>query len=282
MVRIVSRNEVFLDYATSYEKRFESIILENKESIFQSGHYCRWEPLLKDKLTEEGVQPDGILISYDFSSWWVVEIENSEFKIDVIQEQLTKLARVDYSKELIQIKLALKKMEMDTNRASELVTIKPGFLCITNVESDSVSKICAYAGFDLMVAKPIQSQSLITGLVIEKEGPLSESPITEVSLKIDLTVHEERNLIGGKWHFNIPIKNALTKWLEGRDEVRIECNNNIIDCEINRFEGEVYLVIPTENNQSSEISRLVRGISIGYLLVDEKADLLKLRISRRW
>nr|AIF19539.1 hypothetical protein [uncultured marine group II/III euryarchaeote KM3_87_B04] len=282
MVRIISQNEVYLDYFISYEKRFESIILDNKQALFQGGHYCRWDPLLKDRQTNEGVQPDGFLVAHDFQSWWVVEIENSEYKMNEIQEQLTKIARVDYSKEEISIKLALNKMDLEPNRASEIAKIKPNFLCIIDTQNDSVSKICAYSGFELMIAKPIQSQSLITGLVIEKDGPLSESPNSEISLEIDLTVHEERNLIGGKWHFKLPPAHILTKWLEGRDEIRIEQSDSIIDCDINRYDNETFLVIPIGNNHSSSISRLVRGMSIGHLLVDEKAGLLRLRVYRRW
>ena len=98
-MRIYSDKNTFYSHEYSLEKDFERELIRHSNELFPSCFYLRWDPLLVDVVSGEGVKPDGIIINHDLSKWWVVEVELARnHKKPHIIDQLGRLSRVDYTK----------------------------------------------------------------------------------------------------------------------------------------------------------------------------------------
>ena len=74
-MRFVGDKGSFVKHKFNLEKHFESKIYKYRDELFRSAKICRWEPMLTDRLSGQGVQPDSLIVNHELNDWWVVEVE---------------------------------------------------------------------------------------------------------------------------------------------------------------------------------------------------------------
>ena len=157
-MRFVGDKGSFVKHTFNKERDFEKKLYKYSEELFRSAKFVRWTPLLRDRIFDEGVRPDSIILSLDHSEWWVVEVELArKEKLSEMQDQIGKLSRVNYNLHQHDIKIGLDKMklEVDTNELSQkLASIQPRFLLLIDRHDEEFVNVAKYFGFQTLVIEP--------------------------------------------------------------------------------------------------------------------------------
>jgi len=139
------------------EDDYEKQVVRSASVAFPGYEYAVWKPLVRDR-GGRAARPDGLMVSADGSSWFVVEVELSWHTADHIMQQLDILGDGVYDPSLSEsIEATLPRL--GDRGVRSLLEHKPGFLCIVNAFTEAIQAICRASPFDLVVAEPYRSEA---------------------------------------------------------------------------------------------------------------------------
>jgi len=275
-MRFVGDKGSFVKHTFNKERDFEKKLYKYSEELFRSAKFVRWTPLLRDRIFDEGVRPDSIILSLDHSEWWVVEVELArKEKLSEMQDQIGKLSRVNYNLHQHDIKIGLDKMklEVDTNELSQkLASIQPRFLLLIDRHDEEFVNVAKYFGFQTLVIEPYSTiqgniRFMLPGEHISTLEPMFEAVKT---IQLDSPKHDERpNIINGMWHYAVP------GGFFSSDHVTIADSEEIFESTVIRMEKHDIIRLPVG---LKSIKSIVKGNKIGFLNCNnENIDFFTLR-----
>ena len=114
-----------------YESEFESIIVRHSETIYPNFYVIPFKKTVFSN--EDSARADLALISHNYQSWWVVEVERSEHSLDGhVLPQVRTLANATYDESICNY-LCNKCSDLDKNKLSGMLKgSQPKVLVIVN------------------------------------------------------------------------------------------------------------------------------------------------------
>jgi len=278
-MRFVGDKGSFVRHTFNKEREFEKKIYKYSDELFRASQLVRWTPLLRDRMFNEGVRPDSLLVALDHDEWWVVEVELArKSKLNSMQDQLGKLSRVNYNIHQHDIKIGLDKMSLDIDTAKlskKLSSIQPRFLLIIDRIDEEFTKVAKYFGFQTLVIEPY---STIQGnirfmLPVEHISTLEPAFNAEKSIKlIPPRGDEKAQIINGMWHYHVP------SGFFSSDLVKIADSEEIFESKVIRMDETDVIRLPVELRSIQSISK---GNKIGKLSCSEADDRLFILTTQR-
>ena len=277
-MRIYSQNKTFFSHEYSLERDFERELIRHSDELFPSYFYKRWDPLMVDVISGEGVKPDGILIAHDLSRWWVVEVElaRSHKKTHII-DQLGKLSRVDYTKLRKSLINVLSKLGVrNPDRISKnLVAETPELLLIMDKKEEKLIQIASDRNFSTLIVKPFRSACGDVKLVVENDLQitLEQSQENNSIVEIVSTQESRKKITNGVWWYQIK-----TGLFSPDEKINLIDSDGSFPVLVEEIGGEPHLRLPKERNSILEILKSNR---IGRLEITNNDRQYRLDISWR-
>ena len=261
-MKIHSENRTYYRHEYGLEKDFETQLHQAKHQLFPDCYFERWDPLLVDSLSKQGVKPDGILISSDFTSWWVVEVELArEKKKRHIIDQLGKLERVDYSVHKVQVESTLAQLGISDSKqiSRDLVSEPPGLILIMDKQDASIREIASERGFSVVVTIPYRSDCGRVLLVNEGNHSTNFSRNDgEILFTLSANRLNRKKLDTNNWWY--PIKKP--DFLSSLEKIQIIDGEGSFPAPIDLFGGTTHMRLPKNRRSVLEI---LKGNRIGEL-----------------
>ena len=268
-MRFIGEDGSFERHFFHYEKDFEKQLYRFRNDLFRGGHFVRWEPLLKDTLVPEGVQPDSLLVSLDNDEWWVVEVElGKRSKLPLMVDQLGKLSRVNYnnySKDIMSglVKIGFSKSKAE-NTAKRLSLERPNFLLILDQTQKEMIQAAKSFNFETLIVRCYSNNSGQYRLTVENELGLTKEPISEGKEELSIYVKDGHRPIeaNGNWFYEIP--NSI--FAPDIYQILIESRKENFTCPISRVNDKVFLILPLARKP---IYEMFKGNKVGKLFLSE-------------
>lgn len=258
-MKIYSDKKTYYSHEYSLEKDFEKELIRLSGELFPSCFYSRWDPLLIDLISGEGVKPDGVIISHDLTKWWVVEVELARnHKKSHIIDQLGKLSRVDYTKCKKDLLSTLSKLGVDRPEkvSKNLVAETPELIMIIDKDNDKLTQIARDRNFSTLVVKPFRSSCGQVKLVVDNDLAitLEHTEETEPLLEIFSTKESRKKITNGVWWY----KFESTMPFDNFGKIDMIDSEGSFPVLIEDIGGEPHLRLPKDRNSINEILKFNR------------------------
>lgn len=276
-MRFVGDKGSFVKHTFNLETHFEKKIYKYSEELFRGSSITRWAPLLIDRLSDEGVKPDSLIVSHNLHDWWVVEVELARrSKLNDMRDQTGKLSRVNYSLHQVSIKKGLRDMGLpgDLEEISKrLSSTPPKFLLIIDEDDENFRREAAFNGFSTLVIEPFATQQGNIRFRIPSEQVFTVEQVvqTDKDIMIKPIPHGQKPLVaGGVWHCEFA-RNSFA------DEViTILSPDGSFNAQIIRSQEHDILRLPTSH---SCVMDILKGNKTGVLSPSElEPSIFKLNV----
>ena len=282
-MRFIGENGSFERHFFALEKEFEKQIYRFSKELFRDGRIVRWEPLLIDELSKEGVKPDSLLVNHDFTEWWVVEVElGRSKKFSLMVDQLNKLTKVDYTKHIHDVAKGLRKMfpeeslDFIKNKAKILCSQPPNFLLILDNEEKRMTEWAKRREWRPLVVE-VWTNSQQYRLCLPNEISVTREKILVNQSRAVISVFDtaKPKIVNNYWLYKL-VNHELKL---DNDIIVIDDSSLSFDVEILRYENnnDIFLKLP---RYQKSINEIIKGNKIGNLYHDfDNRYLLKLKWS---
>ena len=269
-MRIYSDKNTFYSHEYSLEKDFERELIEHSNELFPSCFYLRWDPLLVDVVSGEGVKPDGIIINHDFSKWGVVEVELARnHKKPHIIDQLGRLSRVDYTKCKKSINSALEELgiEEPTKVSKNLVAETPELVLIIDKHDENLTQIARDRNFSTLVVHPFWSSCGMVQMVIENNLSFTLEQNTDAGYvqEIVSTKESRKKITNGVWWYKLDQKNNFVNI----DKINVVDSEGSFPVLIEDIGGDLHLRLPKDRKTVMDI---LKSNKIGKLEISNESS----------
>ncbi|MDA8778158.1 hypothetical protein N9M84_03285 [Candidatus Poseidoniales archaeon] len=262
-MRFVGDKGSFVKHTFNKERDFEKKIYKYSDDLFRASKFVRWTPLLRDRMFDEGVRPDSLMLSLDHNEWWVVEVELArKEKLSDMQDQIGKLSRVNYNLHQHDIRIGLKKMDLDVDideLSKKLASIQPRFLLVIDRIDEEFTKVAKYFGFQTLVIEPFSTIQGNIRFMMPQEHISTLEPIftTEKSIILKPPMQDEKPpIINGMWHYHVP------SGFFSSELVKIADSEEIFESKVIHMKGIDVIRLPVDLRS---IRSIVKGNKIGKL-----------------
>ena len=269
-MRFIGNSGSFEKHRFGLEKDFEKQLYRFSDDLFRGGMLVRWTPLLKCPLTEEGVQPDSLLVNLEIDEWWVVEVELAKrSKISDMIDQLGKLSRVNYTKHVKDVSNGLKKMGLSTEeamvKAKILCSENPRFMLILDQNLPEMTNAAEERYFTPVVVHSYSNSDGEYRLCLPEEHSLTKEPLPAGPPALTLRAPERGvpNVSNGMWWLQISASSPVTNF----GSITIDDGDGSFTSTVDKLGEDTYLVLPTERQS---IRTIIKNNRVGNLFEENK------------
>jgi hypothetical protein len=148
------------------EDEFEALVPPYVARLAAGSTWGDWKPRLDSP--HGRVHPDAVIVNSEIDRWWVVEVELASHPESHFRDQFNALSDAYYGYHLVSglaralPGLAFPDMERLLSRE------RPGFVCIADEASQSLTDACRDYGFQLAVMTPYRSDMGSFGLAVTR------------------------------------------------------------------------------------------------------------------